>query len=261
MDNIIISVQTSQYTLGENLQLLGEQPMFNNITIILIHQPEGSEWPTLILQGSSQILKTWLSKNGYHQSLDLYKHPHLTSVDPPQIPTEIKTWKYELPVGNTLWSSLDYGVLEAETHDLAMSKAILLITEKLITVNKVLDTHPNTTGTVFNMDLKELKVIETIPEIINLVRVLLMDEEGNSTEWGWWELPLDHEMLTLKELFMSHWDIDNSHFRDKQGRCWFSQQDFEEEYKPLVFSRYTTDFDNGQVGFLFNFDNRILKGV
>jgi len=55
----------------------------------------------------------------------------------------MKTWRYSITT-NTLWTSFDYGTVEAETHGEATAKAIEILDTQFKLVNDALRDNPKT---------------------------------------------------------------------------------------------------------------------
>ena len=71
----------------------------------------------------------------------------------------MKKYEYFLP-SYAMWTSFDYGTVEANSLEEARKKAIEEVKYKLSKVNEVLNTADVTQGYKIEMDLSNLEVIE-----------------------------------------------------------------------------------------------------
>lgn len=76
---------------------------------------------------------------------------------------DMKTFRYKITT-NTIWTSFDYGEVQAENRDDAERIAIERLTEDLELVNQKLSQFATTKHMVINMDLDQIEIEEVIPE-------------------------------------------------------------------------------------------------
>lgn len=76
---------------------------------------------------------------------------------------EMKTFRYKNTT-STIWTSFDYGEVQAENRDDAERMAIERLTEDLELVNHKLSQFATTKGFSISMDMDQIEIEEVIPE-------------------------------------------------------------------------------------------------
>jgi len=91
-------------------------------------------------------------------------------------------WKYKLP-SNTIWVSFDYGEVEADNYDSALTKAEAEIRYQMDIVNEALRLNPETQGLNIDMDFNSLEVKEVTGKKREFCNILEAEDEDGFQEY------------------------------------------------------------------------------